>query len=70
MPARQITASSVTKASQISFLQELTLNNLQESTVAELLDCVLSGKYLMPFSLSFIPSDVAHLSSKLTNGSW
>ena len=45
MPARQITAPSVTKASQISFLQELTLNNLQESTVAEMLDCVLSGKY-------------------------
>lgn len=67
MPARQITAPSVTKASQISFLQELTLNNLQESTVAEMLDCVLSCKYLMLFSLSFIPSDVAHLSSKLTN---
>lgn len=69
MPARQITAPSVTKANQISFLQELTLNNLQESTVAEMLDSVLSSKYLMLFSLSFIPSDVAHLSSKLTNGS-
>lgn len=69
MPARQIIAPSVTKASQISFLQELTLNSLQESTVAAMLDCVLTGKYLMLFSLSFIPFDVAHLSSKLTNGS-
>lgn len=68
MPARQITAPRVTKRSQISFLQELTLNNLQESSVAEMLDCVLGGKYLMLFSLSFIPSDVAHLSSKLTDG--
>lgn len=63
MPARRITAPSVTKASQISFLQELTLSNLQESTVAEMLDCVLSGEYSMLFSLSFIPSNVAHLSS-------
>lgn len=51
MPARQIAAPGVTKASQISFLHELPLNSLRESAVAEMLGCVESGECLMLLSL-------------------